>query len=77
VQEAAAASVSRHNKRLYNRLCPSVHWLVSPSVPILLTSKLLCPRRACAWFEFLLFTSLVAFDGNEIGENNMWRHQVK
>jgi hypothetical protein len=39
---------------------PSVGQLVGlsvgPSVPILLTSKLLCPRRARAWFEFLLFT---------------------
>jgi hypothetical protein len=29
----------------------SVGWSIGPSVPILL-----CPRRARAWFEFLLFS---------------------
>jgi hypothetical protein len=48
------------SKRLYERLRPSVGWLVRWSVgwsvcPILLTSKLLRPRRARSWFGSPLF----------------------
>jgi hypothetical protein len=59
------------SKRLYNRLRPSIGPLVGWTVrlPILLTSKLLCPRRARAWFEFLLFKK-------EVKQNVKWEGEI-